>query len=99
MDKIERMKLVKAMEMIARCVNNEEVFDIWLSLGVPDGDIKYGDLTVTEDDIDPYYCGAEGWWSEEEANEHLAELMHLFLEVMHDAREDGGLYCDDVVSK
>lgn len=98
MNSIERMKLVKAMEMISRCTNNEEVFDLWLQVGVPDGDIKYGDLTVTEDDIDPYYCGGFGW-SEEEANDHFAELMKVFLDLMIGAQEDGGLYCDGVVSK
>lgn len=99
MNKIERMKLVKAMEMLARCVNNEELFDAWITFGVPDGDIEYSDLTVTEEDIDPYYCGAEGWWTEKEANEHFSELMRTFLNLMSCAKEDGGLYCDDVISK
>ena len=39
MNKIERAKLVKAMEYICRNVNNEEVFEEWLILGVGDGDI------------------------------------------------------------
>ena len=99
MNGIERMKLVKAMEMIARCVNNEEFFDSWLAYGIPDGDIQYGDLNVTEDDIDPYYCGKDGWFSKEEADEHFSELMATFLELMSDAKTDGGLYCDGVVSK
>lgn len=98
MNAIERMKMVKAMEMIARCVNNEDAFDLWLMLGVPDGDIAYGDLTVTADDIDGYYCGGDGW-TEAEANEHFSGLMKVFLDLMTEANEDGGLYCDDVVSK
>ena len=99
MNGIERMKLVKAMEMIARCVNNEEFFDSWLAFGVPDGTIEYGDLTVTEDDIDSYYCGTDGMFSQEEADEHFSELMRTFLMLMSNADSDGGLYCDGVVSK
>ena len=93
---IERMKMVKAMEFIARQVNNEEIFNAWLTDGVPDGDIEYGDLNVTEGDIDPYYCGAEGWWSQKEADEHFSELMDAFIWVMKEAWKDGGLYCGEV---
>ena len=50
---IERMKMVKAMEFIARQVNNEEIFNAWLTDGVPDGDIEYGDLDVK--DIETVY--------------------------------------------
>lgn len=99
MNAIERMKMVKAMEFIARCINDEEVFYDWIIYGVPDGDIEYGDLNVTEDDIDPYYCGAEGWWNQKEANEHFSYLMWLFLNRMAYASKSGGLYCDGVVSE
>ena len=44
----DRVKMVKAMEYIARQVNDERVFDYWLSLGVADGDIEYGDLSAYE---------------------------------------------------
>ena len=50
MDNNERIKLVKAMEFVARQVNDEEVFEGWLINGVADGDIEYGSLEVTEDD-------------------------------------------------
>lgn len=36
--------MVKAMEYIARQINDEEVLMPWLQLGVADGDIYYGDL-------------------------------------------------------
>ena len=93
---IERMKMVKAMEFIARQVNNEEIFNAWLMDGVPDGDIEYGDLNITEDDIDPYYCGKEGWFSQEEADKHFSELMDSFMWIMKEAWKDGGLYCGEV---
>lgn len=86
----ERMKMVKAMEYIVRQINNEEIFMDWLSEGVADGDIDYGDLVVTVDDKLnlEYYV----------ANEHFAQLMDLFLVLMKSAKHDGGLYCGDVVS-
>ena len=98
MNAIERMKLVKAMEYIARQINDVTVFDGWLTYGPGDGTFEYGDLTVTKDDIDGYYCGGDGW-SQEEADEHFSYLMWLFLNRMHNASKSGGLYCDGVVSK
>ena len=91
MDNNERIKLVKAMEFIARQVNDEEVFEGWLINGVADGDIEYGSLEVTEDDkeILDYYID----------DEDFADLMDLFLMVMSRARKSGGLYCDNIVSK
>lgn len=90
---IERMKMVKAMEFIARQVNNEEIFNAWLTDGVPDGDIEYGDLDVK--DIDGYYYGGDGW-SQAEADVNFSELMDAFMWVMKEAWKDGGLYCGEV---
>lgn len=50
MNKIERIKCVKAMEFLARQINDEEVFEEWLMDGVADGDIDVGDLDVKGDD-------------------------------------------------
>lgn len=88
---VERIKMVKAMEFIARQINDEEVFEEWLIDGVADGDIEYGDLAVNSDDADvlDYYC----------TDENLADLMRLFLRMMAMARKSGGLYCGNVVSK
>ena len=91
MNKIEREKMVKAMEFIARSINDEEVFMGWLMTGVADGDIEYGDLDVTKENVgwlDTYY----------EDNDSFAELMDSFLRRMSQAYKDGGLYCDGVVS-
>lgn len=85
-----RIKMVKAMEFIARQINDEELFDLWLSLGVADGDIEYGDLSETDSD----YC--VGWYAEDA---HFADLMQRFLDIMAYAKKSGGLYCDGVVSK
>jgi hypothetical protein len=53
MNKIERMKMVKAMEFIAHQINDEEIFlDWWLPGGVADGDIEYGDLSVNDTEYD-----------------------------------------------
>ena len=92
MNTTERIKMVKAMEYIARQVNNEEFFyDIWLMLGVADGDIEYGDLSVNDSDAESldYYV----------SDEEFSELMKEFLRLMALAKKDGGLYCDGVVSK
>lgn len=81
----KRIELVKAMEMLARAVNDELVFELWLSLGVADGDITENSVA---DDIE-YYTD----------DETFADLMDTFLAVMYNARKSGGLYFDGIVSK
>jgi hypothetical protein len=84
----DRKKMVACMEYIARQLNDEEILvGNWLSLGVADGDIEYGNLD--EDDIEEYYV----------QDETFAELMTTFLNCMEEANESGGLYCGGVVSK
>lgn len=85
----ERVKMVKAMEFIARQVNDENVFMSWLSVGVADGDIAYGDMNPVDEDVE--------WYAEED--ERFADLMDVFLRIMSRAYKSGGLYCDNVVSK
>ena len=90
MNTIERVKMVKAMEYIARQVNDELVSETWLTLGVADGDLDYGDLaTGIDNDIAEDYI----------TDDCFSELMETFLIVMSRARKSGGLYCDGVVSK
>ena len=91
MNTTERIKMVKAMEFIVRQINDEEVFDTWLTDGVADDDITYGDLDVNDEDVEnlEYYCD----------DVCFADLMDTFLYVMAAARKSGGLYCDNVVSK
>lgn len=92
MNKQERIKMVKAMEYIARQISDEEVLMPWLQLGVADGDIYYGDLDATPSDVAD--C-AEDYCTRDQ---DFAELMGLFLKCMERARKSGGLYCDGVVS-
>lgn len=81
----KRCALVRAMDLIARSVNNEDFIDEWLIRGVADGDIRKD----TKDDELEYYI-------EDVA---FADLMDTFLHVMKNAQRDGGLYYDRVLSK
>lgn len=92
MNKTERIKMVRAMEFIARHVNDETQFEPWLIYGVADGDIDYGATNVETDDELALGCYIDD-------DEDFAGLMDLFLRIMNNARIDGGLYCDKVVSK
>lgn len=87
MNKIERAKMVLAMEFIARQINDEDVFDGWLMCGVADGDIKYGSIDVS--DVDEDYL----------EDDTFRDLMSCFLRRMKDAYNSGGLYCDNVVCR
>ncbi len=87
----ERIKMVKAMEFITRQINDEGVFDDWLIGGVADGDIKYGDLEVRDEDREELEVYIE--------DESFADLMHTFLYVIKKAARSGGLYCDRIASK
>ena len=80
-----RIDMVRAMETLARSVNDEMVFEGWLMCGVADGDI---DATTTDEELE-YYI----------EDETFAELMGTFLRVMARAKKSGGLYVDGVVSK
>lgn len=86
MNKVERTKMVKAMEFICRQINDEFVFDGWLMTGVADEDIEYGDLS--DYPIDDAYT----------EDECFKQLMACFLRRMKRAGESGGLVCDDIVA-
>lgn len=85
--KIERQKMVLAMEYIARQVNDEDVFIGWLMTGVADGDIEYGSFDL--DSVDDYYLETE----------NFRDLMDRFLRLMRDAQISGGLFCGSVVTE
>lgn len=85
MDLSARAKVVRAMETIARCVNDEDVFYHWLLCGVADGDI---DNDTTDEDLE-YYC----------EDKTFADLMERFLDLMTAAKKSGGLYEDRIASK
>lgn len=89
MNKIERVKMVKAMEFIARHVNDERAMHAWLAAGVAYGDILPNDLSATRDeDLSIYY----------EDTIDFADLMCTFVNVMRKVPAKRGLYCDGVVS-
>ena len=79
----ERAEVVKAMEIITRCINDGNIFKSWLMCGVADGDI---DENTTDEDL-AYYC----------EDENFADLMGLFIRLICRARNSGGLYCDKVL--
>lgn len=91
MNKVERIKMVKAMEFIARNLNDENIFETWLTVGVADGDIPFGSLTIETDDLDDLETYIE--------DETFADMMDTFIHMMKAACESGGLYCDKIVSK
>ena len=86
-----RVKMVKAMEYIVCQLNDETLMESWLMAGVADGDIRYGDLIVRDEDLDDleYYI----------EDGEFADLMGLFLRLMSRANKSGGLYCDKITSK
>lgn len=91
MNKTNRIKMIKAMEYIARNLNDEEIFASWLSVGVADGDIEYGELNIYPDDPEAFEYYID--------DDNFKDLMALFLRMMKRANESGGLYCDGVSSE
>ena len=83
----ERKKAIVCMEYLARQINNEDILMGWLMCGVPDGDIKYGNLDITEISDDDYMV-----------NEGFKDIMTCFLRKMSSAYQSGGLWCGNVVS-
>ncbi len=86
MNKTERIAVVRAMETIARQINNENIFEGWLTFGVADGDI---DETTTDEELECYI----------EDDKEFGELMGLFTRIIARADKSGGLYCDGVISE
>ena len=87
LDVIERKKMVLAMEYIARQINDEDVFEGWLTLGVADGDLAYGEWNP--DVVEDYYI----------EDDNFRDLMDCFLRRMKYANKSGGLYCNGIVTK
>lgn len=85
---LERLKLVKAMEYIMRQLNDESIFESWLTYGVADGDIEYGDLTVTNEDL-----GTLGYYISKDV---LECVMDEFVHNIRMASKSGGLFCAGV---
>ena len=78
--RIKRGEIVLAMERLARCINDKDVFWSWLCAGVADGDVS--SYTTPESENLDYYC----------EDDNYAELLTLFNLLMHRAWLSGGLY-------
>lgn len=77
----KRVELIRAMETLARCINDEDVFVGWLTNGVPDGAIREN---TPDEDLEQFTD-----------DETLRDLMDCFLRRMVGASKSGGLfYCD-----
>lgn len=87
-ERIDRQKMIVAMEYICRQINDENVLYYWLMNGVPDGDIEYGNLDPTQVYEEDYMISDEGF----------KDIMTCFLRRMTRAYDSGGLYCGGVVS-
>ena len=81
-----RAEVVRAMDTLIRCINNENYIDSWLSCGVADGDIRKD--TTNEEIAEMGYCD----------DDDFKALMTLFLKSMDKASRNGGLYCNGIVS-
>lgn len=81
----DRIEAVRAMELLARSCNDEEVMELWLMYGVADGDITEN---TPDEELEHYVTD----------NTEFSELMDYFLYTMREALESGGLYVDGVCS-
>ena len=82
-----RAEVIKAMDLIVGCINNENLIDSWLMNGVADGDIPNSAVPLSAI-VDMGYC----------EDETFRDLMTLFLKLMRKAGKNGGLYVDGLVS-
>ena len=78
-----RVKMIRAMDFIARQLNDEDIFFKWLTIGVADEDCNNDDEYIAN-----VYCD----------DETFSDIMGCFVTVMRDAYRSGGLFCDNVVS-
>lgn len=84
--RLRRAEVVKAMETMVRTINDEDISESWLVVGVADGDIKKD--TTLEEIVEMGYT----------EDGEFKDLLTLFLKLMYKAGVDG-LYCDGIVSR
>ncbi|BAL84656.1 hypothetical protein SELR_pSRC400050 (plasmid) [Selenomonas ruminantium subsp. lactilytica TAM6421] len=73
----KRVEFIRAMETVARHINDERVFEGWLMCGVPDRFIK---PTTTDEEIADYFD-----------TDDVKDLTECFLRCMARAKKSGGL--------
>ena len=81
----KRIQMVRAMELLARSINNEKIFRHWLITGVADGDINEN---TKDSELEEYTY-----------DEDFAELMETFVDMMYAAKKHGGIYFDGISSE
>ena len=81
-----RCEILRAMELLARTVEDDHVFTEWLMEGVADGDIT---PDTTDNEMDGYIAD----------DEVFAGMLYTFMHLMCSAFENGGLSVDGVKSK
>ena len=79
-----RVRMIRAMDFVARHLNDEDIFFGWLLNGVADEDYLNSD-----EYLEHTYCD----------DKTFAEIMDCFVRVMKRAYSSGGLYCDGIVTK
>ncbi len=77
----KRATVLKAMDTIAKLVQNEDVFEIWLDFGIPNGTI---DEKTMPEDLEEL-CD----------NESMLDIMYTFQKLIKRADKNGGLYLFD----
>ena len=80
-----RADIVRAMDNMVYTINDENIIESWLMVGVADGDIK---ADTTNEEIE------QMGYTEDKTFE---ELLTLFLKLMYRAGKDG-LFFDGIVS-
>ena len=80
-----RADIVRAMDNMVYTINDEDIIESWLMVGVADGDIK---VDTTNEEIE------QMGYTE---NKTFEELLTLFLKLMYRAGIDG-LFFDSIVS-
>lgn len=88
MDINERIKMLKAMDFIARSFNDERAIHAWLNCGLPDGTMEAGTLSDYADDDDTFA----------DVMDSFVYVMATFCRSNKEERA-ATLYCDGVCSK
>ena len=87
MDKQERITAVRAMDTIAKMLNDEREYARWAMMGIPDGEI---DENTKDEEIE--------WLCDDDI---FPDLLFNFCRVfgMKKEKATGFLYCDGVIGK
>lgn len=76
---------IRAMDTLARCVNDEYLFETWLMYGVADGDCE----SMNNIELYEYYY--------EDNEENFKEIVEVFRNIIK-VTDKHGLYIGDVVA-